>query len=70
MGGDVYESSLYASSLFQKLKRSFELSGKYYLLNVPRYLLQRRELRLPGFDFAVIGNPLREFHFQAYHELP
>ena len=37
---------------------------------MPRYLLQRRELRLPGFDFAVIGNPLREFHFQAYHELP
>jgi len=68
--GDVYDSSLYASSGFQKLKRSLELSGKYYLIDVPRYFRQRRQLQLPGVDFAVVGNPLREFHLQAYHELP
>ena len=66
----LFDTRHYATTPCQKLRRSLELVGRYYLLDVPRYWRQRRQLNLPGFDLAVIGNPLREFSPRAYHDFP
>lgn len=67
---DVFDSSHYAAGLGRRLRRGLELGPKYYLLDVPRYLWQRRKLQLSPLDWQALWNPVRSFRNQTYHSLP
>ncbi len=70
MSASVFDTSHYASGLRQKLRRSIELGPKYYLVDVPRYVAQRRKLGLPLVDLGALWNPVRQFRAVKYIELP
>ncbi|NQT16606.1 MAG: class I SAM-dependent methyltransferase [Planctomycetes bacterium] len=68
----VFDDEHYASTTWQKIKRSLQLGTKYYLWDLPRYFRHRRTAGLPMYDWATLRNPLREFYpkvGQSY-ELP
>jgi Macrocin-O-methyltransferase (TylF) len=67
---DLFDTGHYATSLGQRLRRGFELGPKYYLLDVPRYLRQRRRLQLPVMDWPALWNPVRSFLGATYLKLP
>lgn len=69
-GSDLFDSGHYATSLGQRLRRGLELGPKYYLLDVPRYVRQRRKLQLPVLDWHVLWNPVRSFRNTTYLKLP
>ncbi|HEX4418953.1 MAG TPA: TylF/MycF/NovP-related O-methyltransferase [Kofleriaceae bacterium] len=66
----LFDSSHYAADLGQRLRRGFELGPKYYLFDVPRYVQQRRKLKLPLLDWQVLWNPVRSFRGTTYVQLP
>lgn len=70
MSTNVFEAAHYAAGLRQKLRRSFELGPKYYFVDVPRYVKQRRELGLPWMDVGALVNPLRSLRGTTYLKLP
>jgi hypothetical protein len=70
MMAEVFDDGHYASTLGQKIKRSFQLGPKYYSFDIPRYLLGRRALKLPVFDWDALWSPLREFGQKRVNELP
>ena len=67
---DIYETTVYASTLGQKMRRGLDLGPKYYLRDLPRYFRQRRKLDLPLRDFGVLRNPVRSFQNGTYHQVP
>jgi Macrocin-O-methyltransferase (TylF) len=67
---DVFDGSHYSSTPLEKFKRSLQLGPKYYSLDLPRYFLSRRVLRLPVWDLKAFLNPLREFRRKTYQRLP
>jgi hypothetical protein len=69
-GSDLFAADHYATTLGQRVRRSFELGPKYYLFDVPRYLQQRRKLELPVTDWHVLWNPVRSFRNTTYLQLP
>jgi hypothetical protein len=58
---ELYDTTYYAASLRRKLVRSIQLGPKYYMYDIPRYVLHRHSLGLPVWDYRVLLNPLREF---------
>lgn len=70
MKDEIFDTTNYASGLREKLRRSFELGPKYYLVDVPRYVNQRRKLGLPVLDVGALWNPIRSFRGAKYVELP
>jgi hypothetical protein len=58
---DVFDGEHYAATPLRKAKRSLQLGPRYYLWDLPRYFLHRRNLALPSWDFQAVWNPLREF---------
>jgi len=66
----VFDHSHYTSAILQKIGRSLQLGPRYYALELPRYLLHRKALRLPIWDWNAFFNPLREFSRKTYHPLP
>ena len=73
-GGDrldsAFDSSLFASSGREKLRRALELAPVYYFRDLPRYVVSRRELGLAPWDGRALLNPLREFRRRVYAKLP
>jgi hypothetical protein len=67
---DVFDDGHYASTWVRKIVRSFQLGPKYYSFDLPRYLLQRKALKLPVWDGSAFLNPLREFRRKTYCSLP
>lgn len=67
---ELFATDHYAAALGQRLRRSLELGPKYYLIDVPRYLRQRRRLDLPVMDWHVLWNPVRSFRHGVYVDLP
>jgi O-methyltransferase len=67
---DIFETAIYASTLTQKLRRGLDLGPRYYLLDLPRYFRQRRQLGLPLRDLGVFRNPVRSFQNGTYHQVP
>lgn len=69
---DVFDFSHHATTLGRKVVRAATLIPRYYLLDVPRYLLGRSVLNLPTWDVQAILNPLREFSRsgEVPHPLP
>lgn len=66
----IFDASHYASNLRHRLQRGLELGPKYYFLDVPRYLWQRRKLQLSPLDWQALWNPVRSFRNQTYRTLP
>jgi macrocin-O-methyltransferase TylF-like protien len=66
----LFDTGHYAASLGQRLRRGFELGPKYYLFDVPRYVRQRRKLKLPMLDWRALWNPVRSFLHATYLQLP
>lgn len=67
---NVFESGKYAQGMRQKLRRSFELGPKYYFVDVPRYVNQRRKLGLPLLDLGALWNPVRSLRGVQYAKFP
>lgn len=67
---ELFATDHYAAGIGQRLRRSFELGPRYYLVDVPRYLRQRRRLDLPVLDWRVLWNPVRSLRPELYVELP
>jgi O-methyltransferase len=66
----MFGTGHYASGLQQKLRRTLELGPKYYLVDVPRYVRQRRKLGLGVVDLGALWNPVRSFRPVSYTKLP
>lgn len=66
----VFDSSLFASTRIEKVRRALELGPTYYLRDLPRYLRARREIGLDYWDWPALVNPLREFRRRVYTEFP
>ena len=68
----AFDESHYASSRAQILLRSATLGPRYFLWDLPRYLIQRRALGLPVWDSEAVTNGLKEFDRKSYvdFELP
>jgi hypothetical protein len=67
---DIFDASHYSSTPLEKLKRSAQLGPKYYALDLPRYYLSRRALKLPVGDWKALLNPFREFRRKTYRTFP
>jgi hypothetical protein len=67
---DVFDPSNYATGLGQKLRRGLELGPKYFLVDVPRYVRQRKKLGLRLLDLGALWNPVRHFRIVKYVDLP
>jgi hypothetical protein len=67
---ELFATHHYASALRDRVRRGLELGPKYYLLDVPRYVLQRRKLELPMLDWHALWNPVRSFRGTTYLQLP
>ena len=67
---DIFDTTIYASNLRQRVRRGLELGPAYYLRDLPRYFRQRRKLGLPLRDFGVFRNPVRSFQNGTYHHVP
>jgi len=66
-----FDESGFASTLAEKVKRSFEIAPKYYAVDLPRYLWHRHRLHLPIWDWnALLWNPIREFRRVKFHQPP
>ena len=69
MSVGVFDTGHYATGLRQRLRRGFELGPRYFMLDIPRYLTQRRKLGLSLFDWEALWNPMRSFRNTTYVRL-
>lgn len=67
---DLFDTTIYAATLGQRIRRGIELGPKYYLVDLPRYFLRRRRLGLPVSDLGVLWNPVRSFQNGTYQKVP
>jgi hypothetical protein len=67
---ELFATDHYAAGIGQRVRRSFELGPRYYLVDIPRYLRQRRRLDLPVLDWRALWNPVRSFRPEVYVDLP
>lgn len=70
MTDDLFDTAHYAAGLRERLRRGFELGPRYYLLDLPRYVRQRRALGLPALDLGAFWSPIRSFQNRRYVDLP
>src|SRR5213083_118802 len=61
----VFDESHHAATFLRKVYRALQLGPKYYLWDLPRYFVHRRDRNLPLCDVAAFTNPLREFRPRA-----
>lgn len=62
----LFDTGAYAATTAERVQRAVELGPRYYLRDVPRYVLQRRRLGLPPLDWGVLRSPTRSFRARAY----
>jgi hypothetical protein len=58
---DVFDAGHYAATPWERIVRSMQLGPKYYLGDIPRYLVHRRKMGLSVWDTRALLNPLWEF---------
>jgi hypothetical protein len=58
---DVFDAGHYASTAWERIVRSMQLGPKYYLGDIPRYLIHRRNMGLSLWDAGALLNPVWEF---------
>ncbi|HUY31746.1 MAG TPA: class I SAM-dependent methyltransferase [Pirellulales bacterium] len=70
MADQLFDDSLYASTVWRKARRGFQLGPRYYLRNLPRYYWRRRKAGLPVCDWKAIVNPFGELRRKMHQRLP
>jgi O-methyltransferase len=58
---DVFDGAHYAATWPRRVLRALTIGPRYYLRDLPRYLMRRRRLGLPIADWRALIDPLREF---------
>ncbi len=66
----VFDTTHYAATPGQKLRRAAALGGRYYFMALPRYLRARRRAGLGGWDAGALTLPLRELRRRRYDHFP